>query len=632
MRPQPLKDLLSVAIVGILTTSALWAKFTVLPWWLLAMLVAYLLYLSKAWGMPVLQQPVRLKPLSKDTSGVVSRCLWGVFFCAPIFVSLFLTWNQEFPHFGDQAYHLVALIHAKVFWKAYWLPALALVIVIFAALFSKLRWNIAWIAIPLFVLLSYHMPEADSNYAIRYPGLIYFLQPPFAWFVHFFGINDMLNANRLLNALSVPIWLFVFRPLLVSRWPDLRLLPFVAFFFFQKDVVYYFTSGYLEPWPWIVVLLAIECMLVRGREELWIASVLLLIAAMMKDQFIFVMPLPLLAGFPAKRLARNASLLVTSLGAALTLSCYWLLRFIVMPNQRPYYLMTQTNLLSAVHLHRWVHVVFLQWQTGLPILLLSIALLWIAGLRLRKNTCAPMALAVMGIALCMAFVLDSNDIATPGYPRFYILVWTVFGAGLLIVGHTWKRRWLVPLALIILLLNGIPLSRELAKGAEPDPARNFLELAECSVFFPVRSMTAQADRQGLLTNVSSIRLIVNLVPIYHVTQKLDLNPTYAYKDIVAKYAVHFDDDLETDVASLHQCACNKMDEAVLFLPVYFANMRADDPERQHVEETTMRCTAMLKKSCSKTAELLLEGKTTGVIGIRLDHDRIVPDPRQLTPQ
>ncbi len=615
MRPLAIKDILSISLVALLIATAQWAKFSSLPVWLIAAYFLLLVYLSKAWGSPTLQQPLRAHTNSEKSPRLASIIVWTAIICAPSVLLLILTWHQEAPMDGDQLYHSGGLLHSWLFWSAHWIPPAVISAIIAAGFLFPKRINLCWLAIPFFLVVDHGLPaNTDIQFAMRYPALLYFLELPF------FGFTDghnILNAQRFFNILSLPVWLLVLRPLLVKRWPDIRILPFAAFLFFQKDIVYYMASGYLEPWPLVITILALECLLVRPAEDRWIAGLLIITAVMMKDQFVFLLPLILFSGLPPKKLLKNTPLLAAGIiGGLLSLS-YYILRRTFIESSRVYRMQPWVDLTNDFHLDGWLHAFLVQWQSGWPILIVSIGLLSVCCLKKKyTHRSSARAIAFAGALMFVLFFCDVNEYSAPAYPRYYMLLWAVLGAGLLIAGYEWKTRYVRILSLCILMLNGIPLSASLVTAAGPDSGRNFLEHTTCSQFYPLRTIVRQAEKESILKSDDSLRFILDRYVWQPKTKKFPVLDTFGmYYDIRKQYTMTEDDDLQTDAITLHQCRCSNPGEAAVFFPMFFTNKLSDTPARAKTEETDARCLAMLHETCDRYTETTFEGRITGFLGI-----------------
>src|SRR6266850_5561321 len=73
-----------------------------------------------------------------------------------------------------------------------------------------------------------------------------------------------------------------------------------VFLFWQKDVVYYFSSGYLEPWAIVLLLTAGEHLVRFDSAMIWKPLLLLGAAAMIKEHVIISLPVVALFYFPIR--------------------------------------------------------------------------------------------------------------------------------------------------------------------------------------------------------------------------------------------------------------------------------------------------------------------------------------------
>ena len=129
--------------------------------------------------------------------------------------------------------------------------------------------------------------------------LAFFLSDIVAWFQDLpRPVRWFLKAVFWAAVAAAVIWLFVLRPWLVGRWPDLRVLAFAVAIFWQQDVVYYFDSVYMEPWPLVLCLPVIEVLIDRGEVGAPVACLLIGAAATVKEPAIFALPFVWLAGAP----------------------------------------------------------------------------------------------------------------------------------------------------------------------------------------------------------------------------------------------------------------------------------------------------------------------------------------------
>ncbi|HTL12314.1 MAG TPA: hypothetical protein VL588_07490, partial [Bdellovibrionota bacterium] len=290
-----MRSWLFLYLFAALTTSSLFACISrsgALPPVLVVLAVAGLWavrpHLAKE-SSPSVRRP-RLDPASLGIGFLVA---------APVICLLIMTWNQEFPFVGDHDYHLIRMHNAYDFWGRYWWMALGGALVLWRA--RKSRWLPGATLAVLFIFMAWartHSTGAELRFAIRYPGNSYFFALPIYFIARVAHWDAPLNALRLSHALSILAWLFFLRPRFVGKKPDLSVLPFAFFFFFQKDFVYYFTTSYLEPWAAVLILTAAERLLVLGSRESWKTFLLVGLAAVTKEQAILIFPFVFLAAYP----------------------------------------------------------------------------------------------------------------------------------------------------------------------------------------------------------------------------------------------------------------------------------------------------------------------------------------------
>jgi hypothetical protein len=185
-----------------------------------------------------------------------------------------LAGGANFPFGGDQGFHLKQTIYMAYWWlspigsppveilgrvlnegsirEALSSPARLIesraVIFLFAlAVIARCYFwrRTAALILAVVALVAWGLFERAVYY--RYPGAWYLLATPFIGPAHLAGNIEF--AGRLATASAAAAWLFLLRPFLVGRWPDIQILPAVTLVLWQKDALYYFDSVYLEPWP-----------------------------------------------------------------------------------------------------------------------------------------------------------------------------------------------------------------------------------------------------------------------------------------------------------------------------------------------------------------------------------------------
>ncbi len=123
-----------------------------------------------------------------------------------------------------------------------------------------------------------------------------------------------------------------------------------------------------------------------------------------------------------------------------------------------------------------------------------------------------------------------------------------------------------------------------------------------------------------MRDIRHARLLFNFMEAFDFKipkgQPATINMTTTYAKLSKRYDIRFDEDLETDLETLHQCTCTQADEAVAFFPVVYTNIRENWPNKAHLEDTAARCATAIRKSCSRTTEQTLDGKIIGILGVQ----------------
>jgi hypothetical protein len=371
-----------------------------------------------------------------------------------------------------------------------------------------------WVIGAMIVLLFLSIGTESGYMFERYPGLGRFFSAPFFAMAEHQQWSSFLNAARLGNVVSILVWLFVARPALLKRWPDLSVMTVAAVFFYQAETAYYFTSGYLEPWSLILVLLALETALTRdsAREHV-IALLLTGAAAMVKEPAIFLLPLVWLAGKPWTRTKEEfVNLVFAAVAAAWPFLVYFIIR--TGDNLRGFTPLSWQEALTENTLEETAHR--LTYHFGWPgvILLVALGSILISAL-VRTPTMRWRAGLLIGMACfyMLFFLFDSSSTYFAGYPRFFLFVFLVMCAGIWLMDArpiVWKRKFLAGFSVLAVVLNGYTYARYATWSTDADPARNFNEHYDAPVFLPIRALITKAERESLLKGGEKITLINNL--------------------------------------------------------------------------------------------------------------------------
>lgn len=479
-------DLLWLTCCGIIAASAVWAVAPAKT--LLALVVATL-------TLRQVRLPSALNFALRPRLSALSLLI-GLTICWPSLLWLVGTAGEEFPFTGDHDTHMGYARAATRFWSLRLLPLLAIVWLLLRQRRKTGKISLhtgLFAAIALAILGLW--PWAEMAWAYRYPAVGQLLIFPIKSWSWWLQLPQPLLANRIGQWLSLPIWLFVLRPRLLGRLPDLPVLALGLAVYWQKDVVLYATSPYLEPWALVFCLLAAEWLLSRPREQAWLAWLLIGLAALVKEQAILLLPFAVLASGRAlwQQPLAHARVL---LAAALPFALYWAARTGsgVWRQAKP---ASWAEIWTDQRLHTFMARVELQFGWLLPVLLLIVAVLLCDAWK-RRSWLVPLLLAA---AMFQIFFFFSDQISLPwaGYPRFHLVPLALITAGVLALRHaTLPQRAIVcTLAIAAATANvrtGLPTMSEALQ--RPEEARNFIEHSDSPLYFPVRSLLQRASQAG----------------------------------------------------------------------------------------------------------------------------------------
>jgi len=586
----------SFVLAGIVLTGA-WTQLDVIGWpaWILPALIFVLD--SDRFRLPGL--PLR-KPVGADSATAIAL---AALLCAMHLAHVVLTAREEFGFGGDEGYHLSATrAFAIYFMKAG--PYLAGVVALFAVIrFAAPRWAATAATIGL-IGASYLLPQ-DALFG-RYPTGFYLLALPLNVAMDVAKIPYPFTANHIVNMLSLPAWLFVLRPLVLGRWPDWRVLPIALLIYFQGASIVYVSSGLLEPWSFVFVLLALEGVVVLDADRRWIAVLLAGAATFFKDTTIlFVPPIWFLAmvDWQAWRPALRRHAFVIGLSAVAPFLVYFAARrglHIV----RGYEVAASAGVWTVARATEWIANARVQLGIGGSIVISAVtawcAFGWIAN---RQTMRAHVIWFLTAVALVIFFAADVASIPFTGYGRFlaYPLL-AVCGALFMTTHALANRRMLIGLSATIALLQLSNTASVFALDFKPDYERNSLEWAQGLVRFPIRSL---ADRLpgfpgGAVRRVRVIAFGIDLISL-----------RVAYPDLARRY------DLagEMQPPTAPDCGCTVATDAVLAgfeWPAHFADTLEG---RNRYEQQQSACVAQIRATCAATAfEQRPSGEIIGAVG------------------
>jgi len=549
---------------------------------------------------------------------------------APLLADLGIGWNRDFPFSGDTWFH-VGQSYRMAFW---WLSpvaspvvkvptlddvrglvshpssllvsrvvALSIIGIVTALLYR--RWRLPALVFAVAAIVSWGCFEATIF--LRYPGARYLIDLPFLGPA--FALNDIELGGRLSNVAAPICWLFILRPWLIRRWPDIRILPVALLLFWQKDVIYYFDSVYLEPWGVILSLLAIESLLEYGRDGAPLACLLIGAAATVKEPFILALPMMWLAGAPWRTKSQEfIRLSAAAVVAGVPFVLYYAARknvpFADMETNRTVHLAFSSHASErfAAEFSKQMTYAFpgTSGALAIAVLVCLLAMLW------RANSERRLALAcALGAALLIAlmFMVDAASLRWAGYFRFLMYSLPFLASGFMLLSREINARWCLALAAVAAVLQAPSAYTALALSAGPASGRNFVEHYDAPLVFPIKSLTAEARRAGTLP--SGAPILANTIDN---TQRSLPGSGITYGPVGELY-----------------CTCAADHPNVLALFIRFTNMSAslathEQPPGsrfaiwQKTDAQRPECLAELKRTCGHVFTRFEAGELVGALG------------------
>jgi hypothetical protein len=551
------------------------------------------------------------------------------FLISPVFIYLFLTWNQEFPFVGDHDFHLRQEYYSSSFWINFkWQNLLLLFSFILSARFNAIKYWIPLAGILLIWWSRYDtLPWHQISHAfyIRYPALAYFLSTPFMYLAALADVDKMYNYSRTLNVFALFVWVAVIRPFFLKRKPDISFALFCLFFLFQPNVIYYFNTNYLEPLASIPLLIAIESLFVFRQSNAYVIACLLVgLAAMVKEQAILVLPWVWLAGKPwtwktTKQWARGG---IVGISSVLPFFIYYLIRMQRMDSGRNFKLITldqwidperYSTLFGRIGYHLGGY--------GIAAMSLMLILSVIAIVQSKEHRTAILCILCAALTQIVFFFADANSSSYVGYFRFaFIAVALITGIALstdiIIKGQLFLLKIGCAIIFIAALYN---LFLFFTRISENDMNRNFTEHSDAPIFLPISSLIEKAESQHLLRKGDVIHIADNTG--YHIN-----SASLHYTKIATTYSL--------DIDKLFQCSCYQDADAVIVPFVYFSGMNAGlresppkpspfaAPPQKMAEswfvsnEKKDQCYNEMKSSCDAVVAEKFNGEVVGLLGVK----------------
>lgn len=602
--------------------SSLWTQFDAIGWG-----VALLLPLTLAldwrpeWFVSIGSADTGGAPREDGTDGgwlppglTRQAVAIGVVICVPVFAHLFLTRNEEFPFGGDEGYEFSASRAYAILLK----DSLPFVLVWAGLVFGiARRFGSRVPRLTLFLaglyVLSFRFPP--HIVVARFPATFYFLATPLNVFATVAGWKSPYFANHIVNALSLPAWLFLLRPALVRRWPDWRIAPLAAFLFFQKEVVYVFAGGQaIEPWAFVFVLLAFEALVTLPDERAWLACILAGGSFMFKEPGIFLFPVVWLLALRTMRPASVIRHIGCGLAVLSPFVVYYVVRQMDVRILRTVSFRSTARVFTAARMDTWVHRTAGEFgRTGLiaAALLVLYAVAgawWLRRDRLFQRFHAGVVAAACG--LLVFYFSEDAALEWIAYARY--MLYPMFLGGLLLIPLTIRLerrgmwRTIVAGSAAILVCQAVPTVGLIRLDLRPEYARNSLEWTQIPTFYPVRALVERAlarpDAGGLhdlrLLSISAVDPVVAPIAYPDLNRRLTIRPALT--------------------TAVEQCSCRREHEATLVGLPFRAGSDLDEPEAltQPTPAFARACVAELRRTCSTVLEAFHDtGALVGVLGL-----------------
>jgi hypothetical protein len=571
---------LAVYVIALALAAGVWVGPTPVVSWLIAAAIV-----GALWKWPFeLDTPPPSARIGRRDIGL------ALVIAAPAFVYLAATWRQEFPTSGDQFLHNGYALEAYAFW--WWWPFVAAVLGILAMIVAVRRNPRSPLALIGFLLLGgLAMCGIRGGFAERYPALLHFLSIPFRAVI---PAPTPIAIERLVNALSIPAWLLVLRPWLIGRRIDVAGILTGALLFWQKDVICYVTSGYLEAWAIVLLLTAGEHLIRYGRQAIWRPLLLIGAAALIKEQAILTMPFVAVAFLPRRGLFPY----LATVSAAITPFALYALRPLSSVRRGTGYV--QLAQAFGTHAAQWRTRVALQFDVALPIV--AIAVVALVALAFRNRGAA--ALSIAAAVDAAIFFFTTRTAAYPGYPRTNMipLTYAALALGILI-----ERRKALAVAAVLLTaaLNAAAFAAFMRSAFEPSDARNFFEHTDSPIYFPIAEVMA---RQTLVAPGQTIEILNNgkrIWPLYYPGLFAE-----QYPGLAARYRVRVGSFRDMP----QRCACTG-DTAKLAVFIRFTNLGQRLPSRTAIEAEAAQCRAAMEASCLRRTALTHGDSLVAILGV-----------------
>lgn len=397
------------------------------------------------------------------------------------------TANQEFPFAGDHDHHMYMAAHLVATFHL-WLGAVVGSVALCALIAKKWRYIwVIWLVLAIWISTQYPRTE----FVLRYPAGLYFIVSPFtylSWILE----QDPLLALRLMNVLSIPIWLLILRPLFLQRWPDAQALVLACAFLFQKEWIYYGTTDFVEPWALVFIFLSLESAI--SKNNVWLAPILAGIGCAFKEQAVFALAATaVVAVWRSRRTLGFPKSVLTAATVFLPFFVYWsarnragVFRTVTLISPEEAFDIEQMRKLFA---HMQDQLGLSGWAS-LFVLILGLIL---AFRYVRNYFLLLFCVGGAAVGAELLYLLDKFSSDYIGHARFHLLSWPLLAIGglLLFQEHKRWRPVILTLVSLIVISQSVTAIRFYSLALQPDYQRNFMEQYHAPLYFPIGALISQ---------------------------------------------------------------------------------------------------------------------------------------------
>lgn len=509
--------------------------------------------------------------------------------CALFLGHLALTFREEFGFSGDEGYHLSATrAFAIYFMRAG--PLLIAVLAAYTLLAYRRSRYAGTVAIGLLIAASMALPE--SALFGRYPTAFYLLASPLNVVFELLGSPYPSAANHVVNTMSLPIWLFVLRPLIIGRWPDWPVMVIATLVYFQPAALTMLGSPLLEPWAVVFALLSIEAAAAFDREQRGLAVALCAVAIGFKETFVLLLPTVWLLSCVEWRGMRplvRKDAVALGIAAIAPFLLYYSVRSTLSTARG--YDTGSSALWTLARAGEWLANARAQVGAGSLI---------VAGSALIVSSRTAPLWSATAIGIALFFFADSISAPWTGYARFlaYSLVAVCGALFATFYRHPLERRTLIAICAAVFALQSTSTLSTFALDLAPDHERNSLEWRGALIRLPIRTLASQIPNLQGGGSVRRVRVI---------TFGTDLTSLrVAYPDLATRY------DLIGDQQSAPDCRCRDHQEAILAGFEWPANLGDTAAARDMFSRVSAACVSQIETTCLSRS--LSRDRTGAVVG------------------